>query len=95
MPHDASSAAPALGNLEAVVYLLYGFGVVMLTLALLWMATALISKVLKSLGLDKMPAAKAIPAAVTAIPDETIAVITAAVSFATGGKFAIKSISKK
>lgn len=81
--------------MEVVTFLLYGFGVVMSTLALLWFATFIISKVVKALGLDGMPAPKAAPAAVTAISDETIAVITAAVSFATGGKYSIKSIQKK
>jgi len=95
MPHDASSVAPALTTAEAITFLLYGFGVVMSTLALLWLATFIISKVVKALGLDGMPAPKAVPAAATAIADETIAVITAAVAFATGGKYSIKSIQKK
>ena len=67
----------------------------MSTLALLWLATFIISKVVKALGLDGLPAPKAVPAAATAVADETIAVITAAVSFATGGKYSIKSIQKK
>ena len=83
-------------TMEAIVYLLYGFGVVMTTLALLWAATVLISKIVKAAGLDKMPAPKLAPSGLASvIPDETIAVVTAAVSFATGGKFAIKSINKK
>jgi Na+-transporting methylmalonyl-CoA/oxaloacetate decarboxylase gamma subunit len=96
MTNEVSSAIPTLSTPEAIVYLLYGFSMVMLTLMILWFATAAVSKILKALGLDKMPAPQAVPPPPgSAIADETIAVITAAVAFATGGKFAIKSISKK
>ncbi|MEQ9823417.1 MAG: OadG family protein [Puniceicoccaceae bacterium] len=95
MPHDTTSTLPTLSTLEAVSYLLYGFGVVLATLVLLWLATAAMSKLVKTLGLDQMPAPVSRPNPSPIIPDETIAVITAAVSFATGGKATIQSIRKK
>jgi len=97
MPQDASTAVADVSFMDAAIYLLYGFGVVMITLTVLWFATAMISKILKAMGLDKMPAPKQIvkSAAAAVIPDETIAVITAAVSFATGGTAKIKSIHRK
>lgn len=68
----------------------------MLTLALLWAATVLIGFILKKLGLNKMPApAPRVNSKPSAIPAEVIAVITAAVSFATGGQANIKEIAKK
>jgi hypothetical protein len=42
-----------------------------------------------------MPAPATRPSSTQTIGDETIAVITAAVSFATGGKASIKTIQKK
>ena len=89
-----ASAARDIGTIDAIIFLLYGFGVVMITLALLWLVTSLIGMLLKKLGLDKVPAPKA-KAKPTVIPPEIIAVITAAVSFATGGQATIREINRK
>ena len=83
-----------MGTTDAVIYLLYGFGVVMITLALLWLVTSVIGVLLKKLGLNMMPAPKA-KAKPAVIPPEIIAVITAAVSFATGGQASIREINRK
>jgi Na+-transporting methylmalonyl-CoA/oxaloacetate decarboxylase gamma subunit len=83
--------------LEMVAFLLSGFLIVMITLTLLWMATSTISMVLRTLGLHKVPVVEK-PATATvaaSIPDEVIAVITAAVNFATGGSAKIAEIRKK
>jgi Na+-transporting methylmalonyl-CoA/oxaloacetate decarboxylase gamma subunit len=83
-----------LSTVDAIIFLLSGFGVVMITLALLWLVTSITGLLLKKLGLDKMPAPKAKAKPFTIQP-EVIAVITAAVSFATGGQAAIREINRK
>ena len=88
------SASSHMSTTESIMFLLYGFGVVMATLALLWLVTSATGYLLKILGLNKIPAPKA-RAKPTAIPPEVIAVITAAVSFATGGQATIREINKK
>lgn len=83
-----------MASSDAIVYLLYGFGVVLITLALLWGITSLIGVLLKKLGLNKKPVTKP-KTKLTVIPPEIIAVITAAVSFATGGQASIREINRK
>lgn len=89
-----AAIAGELSTTDAIIFLLYGFGVVMTTLALLWLVTFLTGFLLKKMGLNKMPAP--MPKAKSfAIPSEVIAVITAAVSLATGGQSVIREINRK
>lgn len=80
---------------EALGYSLSGFAVVMITLAILWILTLTIGQIVKTVGLDKVNTPETKPATGGAIDPHTIAVITAAVSFATSGKAKIKDIQRK
>ena len=96
MTQETTSVITELSTSGAVVYLLYGFGVVMFTLAVLWITTMLVSVILRRTGLDRV-GQKTDPGTGPAreIPPETVAVITAAVHFAVGGRPNIRSISRK
>ena len=80
-------------DLSQIIYSLIGFGVVLIILTILWMLTIVISQLIKFFGFDKIEEPGSAKTS-QVISGETIAVITAAVSFATNGNATIKDIKK-
>ena len=75
---------------EQIVFILQGFGLVMAVLALLWLISALLGRVLGNVGAGAAPPAKApptpAPAPRSGIPTGHLAAIAAAVAVATSGR---------
>jgi hypothetical protein len=77
---------------DAIGYSLTGFSLVLVTLAALWILSMVSAMVIKAAGLNKTATAETSKQGT--IDPKTVAVITAAVTFATGGKSSIKDIRK-
>jgi len=93
MTYQGSLTITQITPIEAFQYSLTGFTVVMTTLAALWLITLGIAQIIKVVGLDKVSEQNN-PTQDATIPPETVAVITAAVSFSTNGKGKISDIRR-
>lgn len=79
--------------IEVVIYLFYGMGLVLGTLALLWLITSVMSACVRKSKWGHVGSAA--ESSEDQIPEAVIAAITAAVTLTFGNSASIKSVKKK